>query len=84
MTQDVENVVSLMNQVIARDGGKLALAKYDQARGLVEVNYSANATPECDTCSFTPEMIQAFLKESLRTHGINAEDVVVNEISAAS
>jgi Fe-S cluster biogenesis protein NfuA len=83
MNEDIENVVGIMNKLIARDGGKLSLAAYDQGRGIVEVNFMPSANANCETCSFTPEMIQAFLEESLRSHGIQAESVIVSEVPAS-
>jgi Fe-S cluster biogenesis protein NfuA len=71
----IKEVLDAMNEVIARDGGLLQLADYDQEQAIVEVVYRNQPADDCEACAITPEMMQDFLLD-----GFRARDVEVSEV----
>ena len=77
-TSSVEQVITLMNQVVARDGGLITLRSYDPGQAL-EVDYRVEVNEDCPTCTVSGAMLETFLAESLRSHGVAVEKVIVSE-----
>lgn len=73
----VQEVLDSMNQIVARDGGDIRLLGFDAAAGVLNVAYRMGITPDCETCSIPPEMLQSFLVEGLKAHGVAANEVIV-------
>ncbi|GAA4287882.1 NifU family protein [Georgenia daeguensis] len=73
----VQEVLDSMNQIVARDGGDIKLIDFDAAAGVLNVEYRMGVDPDCATCSIPPEMLQSFLVEGLRAHGVTTNEVIV-------
>lgn len=73
----VELVIDLMNKLVARDGGHVTLNSYDASAKVLEVEYTFEPNEDCLTCTISADMLQTFLAESLRTHGIQIGDLIV-------
>lgn len=74
---EVDNVIELMNGMVAKDGGQIALQSYDAPSGTVTVDYKEGVNEECITCAITPEMVNMFLLESFKSHGVPVNEVIV-------
>ncbi|MGH3640069.1 MAG: hypothetical protein ACRDUX_13685 [Mycobacterium sp.] len=73
----IEEVIGTMNELVAKDGGLIELSSYLPSAKSIEVNYRVGTNDECVTCLITPEMLQEFLLESFRSHGMDVDAVDV-------
>lgn len=75
----VDEVIERINGIVAPDGGRVVLLGSDASEAVVRVRYDMAVNDSCSTCTITPEMLEQFLLESLETHGVQVNRVVVEE-----
>ncbi len=76
----VDEVLRLMNGMVAGDGGRLTLEEYDPDAGAIRVRYEEGVNDECETCAISAEMVQVFLADSLTAHGVQVGEVTVEAV----
>jgi Fe-S cluster biogenesis protein NfuA len=78
----VEDAVFELNNLVAKDGGSLTLLSHSPASGSAQFQYVMAEGEDCDSCAITPEIMQAFLEESLRVRGAAINDITLLSPSA--
>jgi Fe-S cluster biogenesis protein NfuA len=78
-TVSVEDVLGKMNAMVAADGGKITMRSYDPGAQVLEVDYTTQVNEDCPTCTVTGDMLKIFLTESLQSHGVPIDEVIVAE-----
>ena len=73
----VDDVIRLMNGMVASDGGELTLDHYDADAQAITVRYAEGVNEECETCAISAEMVKVFLTDSLVAHGVPITSVTV-------
>jgi Fe-S cluster biogenesis protein NfuA len=74
---EINEVIGAMNELVARDGGKVSVLGYEQATARLQLEYDTGMNPDCETCLITPETLRDFVKEGLRSRGVAVTDVDV-------
>ncbi|PWU55413.1 hypothetical protein DLE60_27805 [Micromonospora globispora] len=75
---EINEVVGAMNELVARDGGKVSVLGYEEAAARLQLDYDTGRNAECETCLITPDTLRDFVKEGLRSRGVAVADVVVH------
>jgi len=78
----VEAVVGLMEKMVSADGGKVRVQSFEPAASRLVVGYFKGRNDHCATCVLDDESLRDFLLESLETHGVRLQEVVVMPASA--
>lgn len=75
----LEEIIQNFNGMVAADGGRVSLVGEAPSDGELRVRYDMgdDSSDDCATCTITPDMLEVFLQESLHTHGIAVDRVVV-------
>jgi Fe-S cluster biogenesis protein NfuA len=79
-TEEVNEVVDAMNQLVQRDGGAIELAAYQPGDPVVRVNYKVGKNDDCDTCLISPEMLKDFLLEGFNSRNLGVRDIEVSAV----
>lgn len=74
---EINEVVGAMNELVARDGGRVTVTGYETAAAQLRLDYVTGSNLECETCLITPETLRDFVLEGLRSRGVAVRDVVV-------
>jgi Fe-S cluster biogenesis protein NfuA len=74
---EISEVIGAMNELVARDGGRITVGGYEPATAQLELDYVTGKNAECETCLITPETLRDFVLEGLRSRGVDVADVVV-------
>ena len=79
--QMVQEVVDTLNELVAADGGRLEVQQYQPGDAVLRVDYLMGHNEDCDTCSFTPDLIEAFLLEGLQSRAAGIDEVRVSQVA---
>lgn len=71
----ITEVVSAMNELVAKDGGTIDIIGFNDRR--LDVNYQVGVNDDCPTCLITPEILHDFILEGLRARDVPVDDVLV-------
>jgi Fe-S cluster biogenesis protein NfuA len=74
---EIHEVIGAMNELVARDGGRVSVLGYEEAAARLQLEYDTGNNADCDTCLITPETLRDFVSEGLRSRGVPVADVVV-------
>jgi Fe-S cluster biogenesis protein NfuA len=77
----IHEVLQTMGEVVRSDGGEVSLNSYDPEAGRVVFSYRQAVNDDCSTCAIDADMLQAFLQEALRSHGLEDEEVTVEAMT---
>jgi Fe-S cluster biogenesis protein NfuA len=79
-TDDViHEVLTLLEPMVAPDGGTIRLAEFDGAGSRLAVDYLRGTNDACSTCVLDGESLKAFIEEGLATRGVNLAEITVRE-----
>ncbi|MGW2824279.1 NifU family protein [Streptomyces sp. NPDC001443] len=79
----VQEVLTLLEPMVAPDGGTIRLAEFAPEQSRLTVDYSRGHNDACSTCVLDGESLKAFIEEGLETRGIRLTEVTVREPDSA-
>jgi len=82
-TEVINEVLELLEPMVASDGGALRVAEFAPERSALVVDYARGVNDACATCVIDAESLGAFIDEGLQARGVHLTDITVKE-SAAS
>ncbi|MFJ9710302.1 NifU family protein [Streptomyces sp. NPDC101234] len=77
----VQEVLALLEPMVAPDGGSIRLAEFAPEQSRLTVDYSRGHNDACSTCVLDGDSLKAFIEEGLQTRGIELSEVTVREPS---
>jgi len=75
----VDEVLGLLEPMVAPDGGSLRVAEFAPERSALVVDYARGVNDACATCVIDGESLKAFIDEGLQTRGLHLADITVKE-----
>lgn len=78
-TAVINEVLTLLEPMVASDGGSLRIAEFSEEDSRLAVAYNKGANGACATCVIDAESLQAFIDEGIRARGIEVADIRVVE-----
>ncbi|MFJ9563918.1 NifU family protein [Streptomyces fuscichromogenes] len=75
----VQEVLALLEPMVAPDGGSIRLAEFAPEQSRLTVDYSRGRNDACSTCVLDGDSLKAFIEEGLQTRGIALAEVTVRE-----
>jgi len=75
----VQEVLTLLEPMVAPDGGSIRLAEFSPDQSRLTVDYSRGSNDVCATCVLDADSLKAFIEEGLQTRGIELAEVTVRE-----
>lgn len=84
-TVDIINeVLSLLEPMVADDGGSLRIAAFSEADSRLAVDYDKGVNEACTACVLDAESLQAFIDEGIRARGVEIADIRVVETASGA
>lgn len=77
MSSVANEVVARISAILKSDGGQLDLVKVEN--GTATLRYTAGVNPDCETCTWAPDDLAAFVLGSLQERSVPVRHVELIE-----